>query len=180
MNRFNEMTDILTPIPESLIIRPATETDFSSITKIYAHYVTKSYASFELNAPSEQEMKTRWHALQDQKYPWLVITQKNNLMGYAYASAFRSREGMHSTYENSIYLAPAAIGKGLGRMLLSELVTQCHQQGSHLMVAMIGGIENQASIKLHKSVGYQLQTILPQAGKKFNSWVDVVMMTKCL
>ena len=174
------MTKTAINLPGKVTIRPATSNDISVIAAIYRHYVTHSYASFELSPPSDAEMLSRWQNLTDQGYPWLVATHHDQLVGYAYASAFRRRAGMRTSYENSIYLAQEAVGKGFGRLLLSELVTQCYQSGGHLMVAMIGGTDNQASIQLHKSVGYQIQTILPQAGQKFGKWVDVVMMTRTL
>lgn len=174
------MTKTAINLPGTVTIRPATTDDISAIAQIYRHYVAHSYASFELSPPSDSEMLSRWQDITAQNYPWLVITHHDQVVGYAYASAFRPRAGMRTTYENSIYLAQEAVGKGFGRLLLSELITQCYQTGGHLMVAMIGGTDNQASIHLHKSVGYQIQTILPQAGQKFGKWVDVVMMTRTL
>lgn len=164
-----------------IIIRPSCEQDLSAITAIYAHYVRHSTCTFELDAPAEAEMARRRQEVLSKNIPFLVAqTPAGQVIGYAYGNWFKPREAYRFCIENSIYLAPEATGKGIGRMLLAEFSAQAERQGIRKLVAVIGGSDNHASIKLHQAHGFRQAGLLSACGWKFEQWIDVVLMEKSL
>jgi phosphinothricin acetyltransferase len=121
-----------------LRIRPAADADIAAIAAIYAHAVRHGTASFELEPPDEPEMARRRSALVGGGYPYLVAERGQDLLGYAYAGAYRTRPAYRSTVEDSVYVAPAAHGQGVGRALLTALIAECERRDFRLMVAVIG------------------------------------------
>ena len=102
------------------------------------------------------------------------------VVGYAYANAFRPRPAYRYFLEDSIYLAPGAQGHGTGRLLLSELVARCTALGARQLLAVIGDSANAASIGVHRSCGFEHTGLLRHAGWKFGRWLDVVLMQRAL
>lgn len=122
------------------ILRPAEPRDIPSITRIYADAVITGTASYELSAPDEAEMHARFNAIVRQGYPYIVAAETNGeVLGYAYASAFRTRPAYRWLVEDSIYVLESARGRGLGRLLLEELVWRSSELGFRQMAAVIGG-----------------------------------------
>src|ERR1700742_3863602 len=103
-------------------IRPAALSDIPAIAAIYAHAVRHGTASFELEPPDEAEMTRRMQALFDGGYPYLVAESDGVVLGYAYAGAYRARPAYRFSVENSIYVAPQAHRRGIGRVLLARLI----------------------------------------------------------
>src|SRR3954469_12807065 len=105
-------------------IRPATPADIAAITRIYAHAVRHGTASFELEPPDEAEMTRRQRALLDGGYPYLVAEIDGSVAGYTYAGPYRTRPAYRYTVENSVYIAPEAHRRGIGRALLDRLIAE--------------------------------------------------------
>lgn len=164
----------------SLVVRPATEADVDAIASIYAVAVATGTASWELTPPSAGEMRARFRAIVEDGYPYLVAVRDGKVQGYAYASAFRPRPGYRHTIENSVYVAAAAQGRGIGRALLAALIDACTALGWRQMVAVIGGAENVASIRLHTAMGFVEVGRLPATGRKFGRWLDCIQMQRAL
>ncbi len=162
------------------VIRPSQPEDVPFITEIYSHHVLTGTASFELTPPSVEEMTSRRAHVLEQGFPYLVAEDQGTLMGYAYAGQFRPRPAYRYFVENSIYLAPAAARRGLGRALMAELITRCEAMGARQMVAVIGGSDNQASIGLHSALGFGHAGRLETSGWKFGRWHDTVLMQRAL
>jgi len=164
-----------------LSIRPATPSDIPAIARIYGHAVLNGTASFELDPPSEAEMASRMtHVMQD-GYPYLAAELDEVFAGYAYASAYRSRPGYRFTVENSVYVAPAAQGRGVGRALLDALIEECGKRGFRQMIAVIGDSTNQAaSVALHKATGFRIVGTLDHVGFKHQRWLDSLLMQRAL
>jgi L-amino acid N-acyltransferase YncA len=159
-------------------IRDSISHDIPAIAAIYGHAVRTGLASFEYDSPDNAEMARRRNAVLDAGYPHIVATDEAGaVLGYAYVSAYRPRAAYRFTVENSIYVAPTAHGRGVGRALLVELVTRCTAQGFRLMVAVIGDSANTASIALHAACGFKHAGLLPDVGWKHGRWVDSVLMT---
>lgn len=158
-------------------IRPAAEDDFSAITAIYAWNVANGTGTFALEAPPESEMLAGFHAVLKLRLPYLVAVENGNILGYAYAAPFRTRPAYKYVVENSIYLAPEATGRGIGKALLLKLMELCRARGLYSMIAVIGDSENRASVGVHKACGFEHTGNLPRAGFKFGRWLDVVFMT---
>lgn len=102
------------------------------------------------------------------------------MIGYAYAGPFRERPAYDCTVEDSIYLAPEALGHGVGRALLAELIARCTQSGYTQMLAVIGDSGNLASIGLHRAMGFEDVGVLRDVGHKFGRYLDVVILQKSL
>jgi L-amino acid N-acyltransferase YncA len=121
----------------ALSIRPCAEGDITAIQAIYAHYVATNLATFELEPPNEDLMRSRRDAILRGGYPYLVAQHGGDVVGYAYGSAYRSRPAYRHTVEDSIYVAPGMRQAGVGSALLRELIRECEQRGFRQMVAVV-------------------------------------------
>ncbi|HYM48372.1 MAG TPA: GNAT family N-acetyltransferase [Burkholderiaceae bacterium] len=161
-------------------IRAANPTDIAAIQAIYAHHVQNGLGTFETTAPDVSEMQARLAQITDAGFPYLVGEDNGRVLGYAYANQFRPRPAYRSTVEDSIYIAPDAIGHGIGKVLLNELVERCAALGLRQMLALIGDSQNAASIGVHRACGFAYVGVLTSVGRKFDRWVDVVIMQRAL
>ena len=164
----------------NIIIRNCTPDDMADVQRIYAHYVENSFASFEEVPPDVGEMKNRFDTIMQKKHPYIVAVLDGKIVGFAYASTFRTRSAYRFTVEDSIYVNPEVIGKGIGSMLIENLIEMCREMGFHQMVAIIGSSENSYSVKLHERFGFKQAGILNEAGYKFDRWVNTVIMQRML
>lgn len=163
-----------------LLIRPSTAADLPAITAIYAHHVDHGTGTFELEAPSQADMALRRDDVLAKGLPWLVAESAGQVLGYAYANHFRPRRAYRFCLENSIYLHPQAQGRGVGRLLLAELLARCEAAGARQMLAVIGDSANGGSIGVHRALGFAHNGVLHAAGWKFGRWLDVVLMQRAL
>ncbi len=159
-------------------IRDAVEADFDAITAIYAHNVRTGTGTFALTPPPHDEMLAGFQAVKRLRLPYLVATDQGEVIGYAYASPFRTRPGYKYGVENSVYLADGHTGRGLGKRLINNLVELCAARGLYYMYAVIGDHENAPSIGVHTACGFVETGRLPRAGFKFGRWLDVVFMVR--
>jgi phosphinothricin acetyltransferase len=162
------------------IIRPSQPGDIAQITAIYAHHVQHGTGTFEIDAPSVQDMTQRRDDVLSKGLPYLVAVEGEQVLGYAYCNWFKPRPAYRFSAEDSIYLAPDAAGSGLGRFLLTELLGQAERAGVRKMIAVIGDSANLGSIGVHRSVGFSPVGTLQSCGWKFDRWLDVVLMDKAL
>ena len=156
--------------------RPAEDVDLTAVQWIYAHHVQMGTGSFEDVAPSLAEMAARRADILTRGLPYLVVDHGGAVVGFAYAALFRPRSAYRFTVEDSIYIHPACLGLGLGRLLLAALVDACSALGYRQMVAVIGDSANAASIGLHAGFSFGEAGRLKAAGYKFDRWLDVVFM----
>lgn len=163
-----------------MLIRPSKPDDLDGITSIYAHHVLSGTGTFETAPPGLEEMTRRHAEVLARRLPWLVVQQGGRLMGFAYANAFRPRPAYRFTLEDSVYLHPEAMGHGVGRILLTELLARCEDSGHRQMLAVIGDSENAGSIGLHRAAGFVDAGVLRCVGWKFGRWLDVVLMQRSL
>lgn len=167
------------PAP-SLLVRPSTPADLAAIQAIYAHAVLHGTGTFEIEPPSPDEMARRRDEVLARGLPWLVAEADGAVLGYAYAAPFRPRPAYRFSLEDSIYLSPQAQGRGIGRLLLAELLARCQASGARQMLAVIGDSGNQASVALHRALGFRPAGTLQSVGWKFGRWLDVVLMQRAL
>jgi phosphinothricin acetyltransferase len=166
--------------PESeCLVRYSTAHDIPAITAIYSRFVEASTATFEIVPPDQAEMSRRRQAVLNQALPYLVAELEGYVVGFCYASQFRPREGYRYTVEDSIYVRADCIGHGVGKALLSKLVSECQARGCHSMVACICGV-NVSSVALHACLGFQQAGLLPEAGLKFGEWLRLLIMQRPL
>jgi len=163
-----------------MIIRPATDEDAGALAAIYGHAVLHGFGTFETTPPTPEEMHRRRRVILDHGLPYFVAEDDGRVLAYAYASPFRPRPGYRFTVEDSVYVAPDAGGRGLGRAVLSTVLAACETLGLRQVVAVIGDSGNAASIALHRKLGFLDAGAIRDAGHKHGRWVDIVMMQKPL
>ena len=163
-----------------MIIRDAVDGDFSAIAAIYADHVLTGLASFEEKPPTAGDLTERWRLVLSHGLPYIVAESDGRVAGYGYAGPYRSRSAYRFTVEDSVYIARGSGGQGLGSALLAALIERCEAGPWRQMVAVIGGSDNHASIKLHRKFGFRHVGTLERVGFKFGRWVDSVLMQRAL
>jgi phosphinothricin acetyltransferase len=161
-------------------IRPSTNADVVAITAIYAHHVLHGTGTFENTPPSTDDMATRRADVLSKSLPYLVVEDETGVLGFAYCNWFKPRPAYRFSAEDSIYLAERAKGKGLGRLLLQELMGQAERAGVRKFIAVIGDSANAGSIGVHQACGFTHVGVLRDCGWKFERWLDVVLMERAL
>ena len=164
----------------NVIIRPVAPADIAAITRIYADAVAHGTASFEIEPPDEAEMARRQQALITKRYPYLVAEFAGAVAGYAYAGPYRDRPAYNWCVEDSIYVAPEFQRKGIGRLLLTRLITESEALGFRQMLAVIGDSANTASVAIHAALGFRLAGTFQSVGFKRGRWLDTVLMQRAL
>ncbi|MCF4165504.1 N-acetyltransferase family protein [Zavarzinia compransoris] len=157
-------------------MRQAVAGDLPAIRRIYAHHVETGFASFEEVAPDLAEMTRRFEALRAAGFPYLVAADGDTVLGYAYLGPYRPRSAYRYTVEDSVYVAPEAMGRGAGRALLVALTAAAGDCGFRQIVAVIGDSANTASVGLHGALGFVHQGTLRNVGLKRGRWLDSVLM----
>ncbi|WP_375450819.1 GNAT family N-acetyltransferase [uncultured Devosia sp.] len=165
-------------MPE-LTLRSFAWGDVPAITAIYKHYVDHSTATFDLDAPGPTDIAEKFGHMLEDGHPVVIAERAGALIGYAYASTYRPRPAYRFTCEDSIYLHPDAIGQGLGRTLLAELIARSQSFGFKQMIAVITA-ESAASVALHEKFGFVTVGHHAALGLKFDRWLDVVHMQRAL
>ena len=167
-------------MPRGVSIRPSQDGDIVAITEIYRHHVLHGVASFEEQPPDAVEIAIRRRAILERDLPYLVAERDGQVVGYCYASLYRTRSAYRFSVEDSIYIDQREVGHGIGRALLAELIEDCTAQGYRQMVAVIGGSEQWPSIRLHQALGFAEIGTLRAIGFKFGGWIDTVLMQRPL
>lgn len=162
-----------------LVIRPYTPADVPAVTRIYGHYVRDTVITFETEEPDEAEMANRFATIVGKGHPLLIGERDGQVIGYAYASTYRPRAAYRFTCEDSIYLAPDAVGRGLGSLLLGRLIEDSRKAGLRQMLAVITA-ERANSIRLHEKHGFRFIGRYEALGYKFDRWLDIVHMQRAL
>ena len=166
---------------DNIVIRPAGESDLTTITSIYADAVSNGTASYELEPPDIEEMTARWQALTDKGFPYLVAERGGTVVGYCYVSPFRPRPTYRYIVESTVYVAPDAQRTGVGRTLMRNIIDICETMKFRQMIAIVGDENNQrASIGLHEALGFRHIGIIEGSGYKFDRWLDTLIMQRTL
>ena len=124
--------------PTGLTIRPSTAADVAAIQAIYADAVLHGTGTFETEVPGIEEISRRRDEVLSRSLPWLVAKADGQVIGYAYANYFRPRLAYRFCLEDSVYLRPDQQGRGVGKLLLGELISRCEAAGARQMLAVIG------------------------------------------
>jgi L-amino acid N-acyltransferase YncA len=157
-------------------IRSATAADADAITAIYRHYVLTHTSTFEIDPPDATEMTARMQRILQTGLPYLVAELAGRVVGYCYVTPYRPRAAYRFTIENSVYVAPGLTARGIGRLLLQELLQQVKNLGYREVIAVIGDSANIPSITLHRKAGFVEVGTLRNVGFKFDRWLDTVLM----
>ena len=153
------------------MIRKAEPSDAVQICGIYNYYIEQTLVTFEHRPLLPLEMEERIQ-LVTEKFPWIVMEEDGEIIGYAYATKWRERYAYRFVVETTVYLKNDATGKGYGAMLYAELIEQLKQRGFHAAIGCIS-LPNDASVKLHERLGFKKAAHFTEVGFKFNQWVDI-------
>jgi L-amino acid N-acyltransferase len=166
-------------LSEPLIIRDAVEADLAAIRDIYNFAVEHTTAIWNEVLVDLDNRKAWFDARLKQGYPVLVAERAGRVAGYASYGDWRAFDGYRHTVEHSVYVDKDARGGGVGRTLMEELIRRAAAQGKHVMIAAIEA-ENQASIRLHETLGFRGVGRFTEVGQKFGRWLDLYCMEKVL
>ncbi len=157
-------------------IRPAEKSDAARIAEIYAHYVTETVVTFDLEAPLLSDWEGRLRASADAGYPVLVSCEDARVVGFALLMAWKPRPAYRYTAEVSIYLDPSFTGLGRGRVLLEQLLHEARRVGIRQVIAAIADAGFDASVALHRALGFRTIGRMERVGFKHDRWVDVDLL----
>jgi len=154
------------------IIRTVRPGDAPAICAIYNEYIENTVITFEEEPLSAEEMLRRIETVTGQGHPWLVCESGDRLLGYAYASTWKSRSAYRFTLESTVYLDRTCRGKGTGTALYTRLLEEIRKGDCHVVMGVIA-LPNEASTALHEKLGFRKAGHFHQVGYKKNSWIDV-------
>ncbi|MET0989643.1 MAG: N-acetyltransferase family protein [Glaciihabitans sp.] len=162
-------------------IRPAVPEDLPHIREIYNHYVMNSTVTFDEKPMTLTELRRKFAKVTKLNMPFIVAESPRGLiLGYAYVYPWKEKAAYRFTVENSIYLGPASTGKGLGKVLLKELMDRSKAAGIKEIIAVIADKGADASIQIHKNFGFKEVGHMGRVGFKFGRWLGTVMLQKSL
>jgi L-amino acid N-acyltransferase YncA len=162
-------------------IREARAEDLPSVRAIYNHYVANSTVTFDEEPMTLRQLRAKFQHMAKLGFPFIVAESPGGeILGYAYVYPWKDKAAYRYTVENSVYLGPAATGKGLGRVLLGELIDRSKAAGIKEIVAVIADKGAEGSIRLHEQFGFKEIGRMGRVGFKFERWLGVVMMQKSL
>jgi len=164
----------------AIFVRDASDADMHAVTKIYATHVLHGLASFEEIPPSLEDMQSRRASVLQLGLPYLVAVMDGRVVGYSYATFYRTRPAYRYTVEDSVYVEDGLNGRGIGTVLLAELIARCERGPWRQMLAVIGDSGNAGSIALHRRMGFTPAGSLTAVGFKLGRWVDSVFMQRAL
>ncbi len=162
-----------------LTLRPADADDVQVITDITNQAIVHTTAIWTLN-PVTTQARAAW--MQDRLargMPVIIAQLDGQVVGFGSYGDFRPHEGYRHTVEHSLYVAPHAQGQGAGRSLLAALIEHAASHDRHVIVGCIDA-SNEASRALHQSAGFVQTGLMPQVGRKFDHWLDLLIMQKTL
>ena len=155
-----------------VLIRLATKDDAAGLAEVYRPYVEDSPIRFEEEAPDAADMARRIAGDRPGFHPWLVAEADGGLCGFASSSPFRSRPAYRWSVETGIYLVAEAAGRGLGKALLSALVSLLERQG-YVTASGAIALPNEASVRLHEALGFVHAGTSRGSGFKLGEWIEV-------
>ncbi|MFT6973262.1 MAG: L-amino acid N-acyltransferase YncA [Pontimonas sp.] len=159
----------------------ATLEDMPAVLALYRHYVRNSVVTFDETPPTLAVFRSRFLHRQKLGYPFrLAVSPSGTLLGYAHVFPFREKSAFRKTVESSIYLGPAAMGRGLGAALMEDLIARCREAGLKEIIAVIADQGAEASLGLHTKFGFTESGRMGKVGFKFDHWIGIIMMQKSL
>jgi phosphinothricin acetyltransferase len=167
--------------PFEYAIRDARPEDLPHVREIYNHYVANSTVTFDEDAMTLREWKSKFAYLTKLGMPFLVAeSPTGQILGYALVQPWKQKRAYRFTVENSIYLGAASTGKGLGPVLMQALIDKSKEAGLKEMIAVIADKGAEASIRMHENFGFTEIGRMGRVGYKFDRWLGTVLMQKSL
>lgn len=160
-------------------IRPYQTKDAAEILEIINYNILNSTALYDYEPRTLENQIAIFQDKLDKGFPILVAISNKSVVGFGYYSEFRFREAYKFTVEHSVYAHPNLIGKGIGKLILDNLIHLAKAQKLHTIIGVIDS-ENQSSIEFHKKFGFEIAGTIKESGYKFNRWLHSVFMQKML
>jgi phosphinothricin acetyltransferase len=162
-----------------ITIRPYQVEDTQVILEIINYNIINSTSLYDYEPRTLENQITIFNEKLSKGFPILVATENQTVVGFGYYSEFRFREAYKFTVEHSVYAHPNCIGKGIGKLILENLIALAKAQKLHTMIGVIDA-ENQSSIDFHKKFGFEIAGTIKDSGFKFDRWLHSVFMQKML
>ncbi|GAB3748614.1 GNAT family N-acetyltransferase [Microlunatus parietis] len=161
-------------------VRDAVPSDLDAVTEIYAHYVERTAATFELTPPNRRDWSQRYWTAAAAGLPFLVAELNGTVAGYAHGARWKPRAAYRRTVEDSVYVAPTATGLGVGGALLAALIKACATADVRELIAVVVDTGDPASLTLHRRHGFREIGRLTAVGFKHGRWWDTVLLQRSL
>jgi phosphinothricin acetyltransferase len=168
------------PQPGGAELRPVTAADAGAVSRMYAHHVAHSVATFDTVAPGPGDWAAKAAGITAAGWPFLVAVDDGEVIGFAYVCAWRDRPAYAATVEDTVYLAPGRAGRGTGRALLTEVLARAAAAGAEQAIAVIADSGDPSSMALHRALGFEEAGRLRRVGRKHGRVLDVVLMQASL
>jgi phosphinothricin acetyltransferase len=156
-------------------IRPYTPDDVETIVAILNYYIANSTALYDYTPRTFAQQCAIFEDKLSKGFPVIVATIDDRLVGFGHYSEFRFKEAYRFTVEHSVYVMPNELGKGIGKIIMQNLIALAKQQQLHTIIAVIDA-ENQDSITFHERFGFSRVGVIKESGYKFERWLDSVIM----
>ena len=156
-------------------IRPARQGDLEAITAIYNEAGVGTTASYDIEPVTVADRRAWLEHKQNQDFPVLVAEADGRVLGFAGYGSFRDKAGYAHTVEHSVYVVDGARAAGVGRMLMTALIDRARGDGVHVMVGVLDA-DNAASVAFHERLGFEQVGRLREVGRKFDRWLDAVLV----
>jgi phosphinothricin acetyltransferase len=168
--------------PANIVIRASTDADVPAMLEIYRYHISRGLgdlAGHEVEPLQAEDIKRRRKNMRNRRLPHLVAEIAGRIAGYAYTVPFRKRPAYRYTLKHSIYVHNAFMSSGIGRTLLPALMEACAAAGYRQLIGYVDA-SNEASLRLHESLGFVRVGLLPSVGYKFDKWADSVIVQRAL
>jgi phosphinothricin acetyltransferase len=156
--------------------------DLRQVANIFGWYAVNSVATFEDSPRSDAAWSQLAADLAVLGLPFLVAEAEigGAIVGYAYAGPWRDKAAYRGTVEDSIFIAPEQTGRGIGRLLLTDLIAACADARARQMIAVIADSDSDASVALHESCGFTRAGRLADVGYKHGRWISTLLMQRAV
>jgi L-amino acid N-acyltransferase YncA len=166
---------------QPVVVRPSRDTDVEAMLAIYRRHIRQGVEEgvSDGETPQPDDLRDRRKNLRNRRFPHLVATQGGEVVGYAYVVLFRKRPAYRYTVKHSIYIHHEHVGRGIGQLLMQELIDVCAAAGFRQIIGYIDA-DNAASLGLHEKFGFARVGLLPGVAYRHGRWADTVMMQRSL
>jgi phosphinothricin acetyltransferase len=164
-----------------VVVRPSRDSDVEAMLSIYRRHIRRGVEDSvdDSGTPEPDDLRDRRKNLRNHRLPHLVATCGGEVIGYAYVVQFRKRPAYRFSVKHSIYIHHDHVGRGVGRLLMLDLIDACAAQGFRQMIGYIDA-DNIASLAIHEKLGFARVGLLPGVAYRYGRWSDTVMVQRSL
>lgn len=159
------------------MIRPVKPSDAEAVLEIWNPVIRDTVSTFNSQEKTHSELLAYFEKKERAGEPFFVAVEGDDVLGFATYGPFRGGVGYRHTFEHTVMVAPSGVGRGVGRALLKAVEFHVQERGAHSLMAGVSG-ENEQGIRFHKALGYQEVARVPEVGRKFDRWFDLVLLQK--